>query len=192
MARGWAVKTRGWVGDGVDSGKLRVGDRVVVPFPIACGTCATCHAELYSCCENTGPNAGLAENMFGHPTAGIFGYSHLTGGFAAAVRVRPGPVLSPRSRITWWHRLFGTHRPAPRRRNQVVIVWATGFWTSLAAALVRLHSGPAALGELPGEVHPRADVQLAEHLAEMERDGMRAEEHLAGDLLVGQTLGDQR
>jgi threonine dehydrogenase-like Zn-dependent dehydrogenase len=67
------------VGDGVDSGKLAVGDRVVVPFPIACGAC---RAELYSCCENSNPNAGLAEKMFGHPVAGIFGYSHLTGGFA--------------------------------------------------------------------------------------------------------------
>jgi threonine dehydrogenase-like Zn-dependent dehydrogenase len=70
------------VGDGVDPGKLRVGDRVVVPFPIACGACAACRAELYSLCENTNPNAGLAEKFFGHPTAGIFGYSHLTGGFA--------------------------------------------------------------------------------------------------------------
>jgi threonine dehydrogenase-like Zn-dependent dehydrogenase len=70
------------VGDGVDRDKLRPGDRVVVPFPIACGACAACRAELYSCCENTNPNAGLAEKFFGHPTAGIFGYSHLTGGFA--------------------------------------------------------------------------------------------------------------
>jgi threonine dehydrogenase-like Zn-dependent dehydrogenase len=70
------------VGPGVDASKLRVGDRVVVPFPIACGACAACRAELYSCCENTNPNAGIAEKMFGHPTAGIFGYSHLTGGFA--------------------------------------------------------------------------------------------------------------
>ena len=70
------------VGPGVDATKLRVGDRVVVPFPIACGACAACRAELYSCCENTNPNAGIAEKMFGHPVAGIFGYSHLTGGFA--------------------------------------------------------------------------------------------------------------
>jgi threonine dehydrogenase-like Zn-dependent dehydrogenase len=70
------------VGDGVSADKLRVGDRVVVPFPIACGACAACQAELYSVCENTNPNAGLAEKFFGHPTAGIFGYSHLTGGFA--------------------------------------------------------------------------------------------------------------
>ena len=70
------------VGRGVNRDKLRVGDRVVVPFPIACGACAACRAELYSCCENSNPNAGLAEKMFGHPVAGIFGYSHLTGGFA--------------------------------------------------------------------------------------------------------------
>ena len=70
------------VGRGVSRDKLRVGDRVVVPFPIACGACAACRAELYSCCENSNPNAGLAEKFFGHPVAGIFGYSHLTGGFA--------------------------------------------------------------------------------------------------------------
>ena len=70
------------VGDGVDRNKLRVGDRVVIPFPIACGACAACRAELYSVCENSNPNAGMAEKLFGHPSSGIFGYSHLTGGFA--------------------------------------------------------------------------------------------------------------
>ena len=70
------------VGPGVDPSRLRIGDRVVVPFPIACGACNACTAQLYSCCENTNPNAGIAEKMFGHPVAGIFGYSHLTGGFA--------------------------------------------------------------------------------------------------------------
>ncbi|MDX6218334.1 MAG: hypothetical protein QOJ48_15 [Frankiales bacterium] len=70
------------VGRGVDAGTLMVGDRVVVPFPIACGACAQCQRGLYSTCENSNPNAGMAEKMFGHPCAGIFGYSHLTGGFA--------------------------------------------------------------------------------------------------------------
>jgi threonine dehydrogenase-like Zn-dependent dehydrogenase len=68
------------VGRGVAN--LQVGDRVVVPFPIACGGCWHCKHELYSQCENSNPNAGLAEKMFGHPAAGIFGYSHLTGGYA--------------------------------------------------------------------------------------------------------------
>jgi len=70
------------VGPGVPADKLKVGDRVVVPFPIACGACNACSNELYSCCENSNPNAGIAEKMLGRPTAGIFGYSHLTGGYA--------------------------------------------------------------------------------------------------------------
>jgi threonine dehydrogenase-like Zn-dependent dehydrogenase len=70
------------VGPDVDPDRLRVGDRVVVPFPIACGACLACQAGLYSCCENSNPNAGLAEKFFGHPVCGIYGYSHLTGGFA--------------------------------------------------------------------------------------------------------------
>ncbi len=68
------------VGKGVKN--LSAGDRVVVPFPIACGNCMLCERELFSLCENSNPNARLAEKMFGFPTAGIFGYSHLTGGFA--------------------------------------------------------------------------------------------------------------
>jgi threonine dehydrogenase-like Zn-dependent dehydrogenase len=68
------------VGDEV--GNLAVGDRVVVPFPIACGHCRACKEGLTSLCENSNPNAGLAEKAFGHTTAGIFGYSHLTGGYA--------------------------------------------------------------------------------------------------------------
>jgi threonine dehydrogenase-like Zn-dependent dehydrogenase len=68
------------VGEGVSH--LQVGDRVVVPFPIACGACLACEREQYSLCENTNPNARLAEKLWGHSTAGIFGYSHLTGGYA--------------------------------------------------------------------------------------------------------------
>lgn len=62
--------------------KLRVGDRVVVAFPISCGSCFFCHKEMYSLCENSNPNAWMAEKFFGHSPAGVFGYSHLTGGFA--------------------------------------------------------------------------------------------------------------
>ncbi|HEX8722390.1 MAG TPA: zinc-dependent alcohol dehydrogenase [Pyrinomonadaceae bacterium] len=60
----------------------KVGDRVVVSFPISCGRCFFCEKELFSLCENTNPNAWMAEKMFGHSTCGIFGYSHLTGGYA--------------------------------------------------------------------------------------------------------------
>jgi threonine dehydrogenase-like Zn-dependent dehydrogenase len=61
---------------------LKVGDRVVVPFPIACGNCGPCQAGAYSICENSNPNAYIAEKLLGHSPSGIFGYSHLTGGFA--------------------------------------------------------------------------------------------------------------
>ena len=63
-------------------GNLKAGDRVVVPFPIACGDCWHCKHDLWAQCENSNPNAGLAEKMFGHSACGIFGYSHLTGGYA--------------------------------------------------------------------------------------------------------------
>ena len=67
---------------GGDVGNLKVGDRVVVPFPIACGHCNACRAETYSLCENSNPNARMAELLWGHSPCGIYGYSHLTGGYA--------------------------------------------------------------------------------------------------------------
>src|SRR5438270_8621676 len=75
-----------FMGEVVETGpavkNLKVGDRVVVPFPIACGTCFFCEQGLTSVCENSNPNAWLAEKMWGHSPAGLFGYSHLLGGFA--------------------------------------------------------------------------------------------------------------
>jgi threonine dehydrogenase-like Zn-dependent dehydrogenase len=61
---------------------LAVGDRVVVPFPIACGNCFFCGREEYSLCENSNPNAHIAEKLWGHSPAGIYGYSHMLGGYA--------------------------------------------------------------------------------------------------------------
>jgi len=70
------------VGPDIDQNKLRVGQRVVVPFPIGCGNCFFCKRGLWSCCDNTNPKPYIAETMFGQATAGILGYSHLTGGYA--------------------------------------------------------------------------------------------------------------
>ncbi|WFR80161.1 glutathione-dependent formaldehyde dehydrogenase [Janthinobacterium rivuli] len=95
-----------FMGEVVETGsavrKLKVGDRVVVPFPIACGRCFFCEQQLYSVCENSNPNAYMAEKMWGHSGAGIFGYSHLTGGYAGGqaeyVRVPfadVGPIKVP-------------------------------------------------------------------------------------------------
>jgi threonine dehydrogenase-like Zn-dependent dehydrogenase len=68
------------VGPGVR--RLKRGDRVVIPFTISCGACFFCQKELYSVCETTNRNAELSRKLIGHTTAGLFGYSHLTGGFA--------------------------------------------------------------------------------------------------------------
>jgi threonine dehydrogenase-like Zn-dependent dehydrogenase len=75
-----------FMGEVVETGpevkKLRVGDRVVVPFTIACGCCSHCLRHEWSCCDNTNPNAGLVEAMYGQSGSGLFGYSHLMGGYA--------------------------------------------------------------------------------------------------------------
>ena len=67
------------VGRGVKN--VKAGDRVVVPFPIACGACAMCSKGLFSLCENSNPNAWMAEKLWGYSPAGLFGYSHMLGGF---------------------------------------------------------------------------------------------------------------
>jgi threonine dehydrogenase-like Zn-dependent dehydrogenase len=95
-----------FMGEVVDLGRevrnLAIGDRVVVPFPIACGACFFCGRKLFSLCENSNPNAWMAEKLWGHSPAGLFGYSHLLGGYAGGqaeyVRVPfadVGPIKVP-------------------------------------------------------------------------------------------------
>ena len=66
---------------GRDQSRLRVGDRVVVPFTIACGACFFCREDLWSLCDNSNPNAWMAEKLYGFSGSGLFGYSHLYGGY---------------------------------------------------------------------------------------------------------------
>ncbi len=68
------------VGTGVTT--LQKGDRVIVPFPIACGQCYFCTHDLWSCCDNSNPNAAIAEALYGFSPSGLFGYSHMMGGYA--------------------------------------------------------------------------------------------------------------
>jgi threonine dehydrogenase-like Zn-dependent dehydrogenase len=68
------------VGPGVKN--LKVGDRVVVPFTIACGKCFFCEQQLWSLCDNSNPNAWIAESLMGYSPSGLFGYTHMTGGYA--------------------------------------------------------------------------------------------------------------
>ena len=67
---------------GSEVGNLQIGDRVIVPFPISCGRCHYCGRGEYSLCDNSNPNALLAETAYGYSPAGLFGYSHLMGGYA--------------------------------------------------------------------------------------------------------------
>jgi threonine dehydrogenase-like Zn-dependent dehydrogenase len=75
-----------FMGEVVEVGRevksLKVGDRVVVPFAIACGRCFFCERDLWSLCDNTNPNADIAEFANGYTTSGIYGYSHMYGGYA--------------------------------------------------------------------------------------------------------------
>jgi threonine dehydrogenase-like Zn-dependent dehydrogenase len=75
-----------FMGEVVEVGKsvtnLRPGDRVVVPFDISCGNCFFCRRQMYSVCDNSNPNAWIAEKLYGYSGAGLFGYSHMTGGYA--------------------------------------------------------------------------------------------------------------
>src|SRR5204862_5825868 len=61
---------------------LKKGDRVVVPFTIACGKCFFCQSQLWSLCDNSNPNAWMAEKLYGYSGSGLFGYSHMYGGYA--------------------------------------------------------------------------------------------------------------
>ncbi|WP_438008357.1 zinc-dependent alcohol dehydrogenase [Sorangium sp. So ce321] len=132
---------------------LSVGDRVVVPFPIACGRCAMCRQELFSVCENSNPNAWMAEKLWGHSPAGIFGYSHMLGGYAGGqaefVRVPfadVGPLKVP-SHLTDEQVLFLTDifptgymgaEMCDIRPGDVIAVWGAGPVGQLAIASARL------------------------------------------------------
>jgi threonine dehydrogenase-like Zn-dependent dehydrogenase len=89
---------------GRDNAKLKIGDRVVVPFTICCGECRQCKWGNWSCCERTNPNGEMQAKVYGYPLAGLFGFSHITGGFpggqAQYVRVPyadVGPIKVPDS-----------------------------------------------------------------------------------------------
>ena len=66
---------------GAQNSRLKIGDRVVVPFTIACGQCFFCKEQLWSLCDNSNPNAWMAEKLSGYSGSGLFGYSHIYGGY---------------------------------------------------------------------------------------------------------------
>jgi threonine dehydrogenase-like Zn-dependent dehydrogenase len=120
---------------------LKVGDRVAVPFTIACGGCLFCKEQLWSLCDNTNPNAGLLEKATGYSGSGLFGYSHAYGGYAGGqaeyVRVPfadVGPVKIPShlpdEKVLFLTDIFPTGYMAAEncdiRDGHVVAVWGCG------------------------------------------------------------------
>ncbi len=122
--------------------KTKVGDRVVVPFTIACGACSHCARTEWSCCDNTNPNAQIAEALMGYSPAGLFGFSHMSGGYAGGqaqyVRVPfadVGPIKIesdiPDEKVLFLSDVFPTGYMAAENCNivpgrSVVAVWGCG------------------------------------------------------------------
>jgi len=126
---------------GTDVPNLKKGDRVVVPFTIACGACWFCRATLFSACDNSNPNAGMAEKLFGSSGSGLFGFAHVNGGYAGGqaeyVRVPfadVGPIKVPESltdeQVLFLSDIFPTAYMAAQNCNiqpgDTVAIWGAG------------------------------------------------------------------
>ncbi len=156
----------------VETGKevrrLKVGDRVVVPFTIACGDCWFCNQQLFSLCDNSNPNAEMAKAAMGHSPSGLFGYSHMLGGFSGGqaeyLRVPYGDVGPikiesdlPDEKVLFLSDIFPTGYMAAENAQiqpgDTVAVWGVAPWDS---SLSRAHgcSTPAAC--LRSTVYPSA------------------------------------
>ena len=120
---------------------LKVGDRVVVPFTIACGNCFFCQRQLWSLCDNTNPSAALAETMYGYSGSALYGYSHIYGGYAGGqaeyARVPfadVGPIKIPNGiqdeQVLFLSDIFPTGYMAAENCNiqpgDIVAVWGCG------------------------------------------------------------------
>jgi len=126
---------------GPEVNNLKVGDRVVVPFTIACGKCFFCEQTLWSLCDNTNPNAWIAESLMGYSPSGLYGYSHMTGGYAGGqaqyARVpfaNIGPIKIPDGipdeKVLFLSDIFPTGWMAAENCNihpgDVVAIWGCG------------------------------------------------------------------
>src|SRR5579883_1686099 len=126
---------------GVSPDKLKVGDRVVVPFTIACGRCFFCQRQLWSCCDNSNPNYWIAETMMGSSPSGLFGYTHMMGGYAggqaqyarvpfADVGPLKIPVGIPDEKVVFLSDIFPTGYMAAEncdiQKGDTVAIWGCG------------------------------------------------------------------
>jgi threonine dehydrogenase-like Zn-dependent dehydrogenase len=120
---------------------LKIGDRVVVPFTIACGNCYFCTHQMWSLCDNSNPNAAIAAALYGYSPSGLFGYSHMLGGYAGGqaeyVRVPfadVGPIKIPDGladeQVLFLSDIFPTGYMAAENCNiqpgDTVAIWGAG------------------------------------------------------------------
>ncbi|MGZ5140174.1 MAG: zinc-dependent alcohol dehydrogenase [Burkholderiales bacterium] len=141
--------------------KLTMGDRVVVPFPISCGRCASCARGFFSVCENSNPNAAIAEALLGHSPAGIYGYSHMLGGYAGGqaeyarvpfADVGPIKIVDdlPDERVLLLSDIFPTGYMGAEmcdiKRGDTIAVWGCGPVGQFAIASAKLLGAERVIG----------------------------------------------
>src|SRR6185503_15604779 len=148
---------------------LKIGDRVVVPFTIACGRCWFCAHQLWSCCDNSNPNAWMLEKVYGQSGSGLFGYSHMMGGYAGGqaeyVRVPyadVGPFKVPEDltdeQVLFLSDIFPTGYMAAENCNitpgDTVAVWGCGPVGQFALKSARLLGADRviAIDSVPGRL----------------------------------------
>ena len=174
-----------FMGEVVELGRevknLKKGDRVVVPFTIACGNCFFCKRDLWSACDNSNPNAATAETMYGFSGSGLFGYSHMMGGYAGGqaeyVRVPfadVGPVRIPDElsdeQVLFLSDIFPTGYMAAENCNiqpgDTVAVWGCGPVGQFAINSAYLLGAERviAIDHVPARLRMAADESKAETL----------------------------
>ena len=169
--------------------RLKIGDRVVIAFPISCGNCFFCEKELFSLCENSNPNAPLAEKLFGHSPAGLFGYSHMLGGFAggqaqyarvpfADIGALKIPNGIPDEKVLFLSDIFPTGYMAAENCNiqpgDTVAVWGCGPVGQFAIASAKLLGAEwvIAIDRFPERLRMAADKAGAAAMINYEEDSV--------------------
>lgn len=178
--------------------QLRVGDRVVVPFPISCGHCAYCQRGLWALCDNSNPNAWLAEKLYGFAAAGLYGYSHLYGGYAGGqaeyARVPfadVGPLKVPDhlsdEQVLFLSDIFPTGYMAAEncaiQPGQVIAVWGCGPVGQFAIQSAYLLGAEQviAIDRIPERLHMAREKGRAETIDyEDDRDVIEALKQMTG------------
>jgi len=183
------------VGSGVTN--LKPGDRVVNPFPIACGGCFFCKSTEFSLCENSNPNAWMAEKLWGHSPAGLFGYSHMLGGYAGGqaeyARIPfadVGPIKVPEhlsdDQVLFLSDVFPTGYMAAEACNikpgDTVAVWGCGpvGLFALASATILGAERVIAIDRLPERLRKAREHCKAETLNYEEVDVLEALKEMTG------------